>query len=222
MEREGGPTRTAWILTGGWEGHQPRLIADTVGGLLRDQGFESEVVTSLERLEDRAALQTVDLIVPNWTQGQIGEHALRALLAAVHEGGSGAAGLHGGMGDAFRAEPSYQEMVGGQWVSHPGGEGVTYGVHIVNPRHPLTEALTDFTVTTEQYYLHIDPAVEVLATTNFGETVMPVAWTKSYGRGRVFYCALGHRPELLHHPTIRQLLVRGFTWAARRPEERSV
>ena len=212
--------RLAWILTGGYEGHQPGRVAEILADALQAHDFDVRVVTTLDALSHPADLRPVDLMVPNWTMGTIPPDALEAWLTAVREAGTGVAGIHGGMADAFRSEPDYHEMVGGQWVAHPGGDGVTYDGHIAR-QHPLAAGLQDFTVTSEQYYLHVDPGLDVLATTSFGPVVMPVAWTKAYGRGRVFYCAVGHRPELLERDDIRALLLRGFTWAARTPDERT-
>jgi len=114
-------------------------------------------------------------------------------------------------------------MVGGQWVAHPGGAGVTYGVHIVDPWNPLTEGIEDFEVTSEQYYMHVDPSNEVLATATFtGEhapwiegCVMPVVWKRKYGEGRVFYCSLGHVAADFDVPEARTIVQRGILWASR-------
>jgi hypothetical protein len=208
-------SKIAWILTGGWEGHQPGRAAAIISEMLTPHGFDVTVCTSLDVLQDESALREVDLIVPNWTQGQIARPLLTNWLTAVREGGTGVAGMHGGMGDAFRTEPPYQEMVGGQWVSHPGGEGATYSIQISDPTHPLTEGVPEFTVTTEQYYMHVDPVISVHATTRFGDVVMPVVWTKHFGRGRIFYCSIGHRPELLLRPELATMMTRGLLWAAR-------
>jgi len=83
--------------------------------------------------------------------------------------------------------------------------------------------LSSFEYRSEQYYMHVDPANEVLATTTFtGEhapwtegVVMPVVWKKRYGQGRVFYCSLGHRAYELDVPELRTILTRGMLWAAR-------
>jgi len=123
--------------------------------------------------------------------------------------------VHGGMGDAFRQETEYQYMVGGQWVAHPGGDGVEYMVHIEPVPSPIIQGLRDFRVKSEHYYMHVDPANCVLATTRFGEVVMPVAWTKLYGQGRVFYCSLGHVAQVFDQdPQILTLVTRGMLWAA--------
>lgn len=210
----------ALIVWGGWEGHQPEAFAEICAGLLRDEGFGVEIASSLDALA-ADALAGLSLVVPIWTMGAIPAERLTALLGAV-QSGVGIAGFHGGMGDAFRDATDYQFMVGGQFVAHPDGIK-DYVVNVVDD--PLTEGLADFRVHSEQYYLHVDPSNHVLATTTFAPetapwvsgTVMPVAWTRAWGAGRVFYSSLGHAPEELDVPEARELLRRGMAWAARRP-----
>jgi type 1 glutamine amidotransferase len=208
----------ALIVSGGWEGHQPLVIDHLMGDWLQAAGVEVAHVYALEKLAEPERL-AVDLIVMNWTMGQIPSEALSNLLAAV-QAGVGLAGIHGGMADAFRDEPSYQFMVGGQWVAHPGGDGVAYRVQIVDRESPITAGLEDFDVVSEQYYLHIDPAIHVLATTHFPQCEMPVAWTTHYGAGRVFYCSLGHHPNVVQQPPAATLVTRGMLWAIRPRGER--
>ena len=83
--------------------------------------------------------------------------------------------------------------------------------------------IADFDYTSEQYYMHTDPSNEVLATTTFsGEhapwtkgVVMPVVWKRMYGKGRVFYSALGHKATEFNVPQMKTILHRGLLWAAR-------
>ncbi|HUV94703.1 MAG TPA: ThuA domain-containing protein, partial [Anaerolineae bacterium] len=94
-------------------------------------------------------------------------------------------------------------------------DGVQYEVHIEDVPSPITEGLTDFSVCSEHYYVQVDPGNQVLATTLFGDVVMPVAWTKKYGQGRVFYCSLGHVAQVFDQaPEILALVTRGMLWAA--------
>ena len=94
------------------------------------------------------------------------------------------------MADSFRNSTEYQFMVGGQWVAHPGNI-IDYTVQITNRDDPITAGLNDFSMHSEQYYLHVDPSNEVLATTTFsGEyapwidgCVMPVVWKRKWGEG---------------------------------------
>jgi type 1 glutamine amidotransferase len=143
-------------------------------------------------------------------------------LSLTVERGTGLAGFHGGMGDSFRLDTTYQFMVGGQFVAHPGNI-ISYRVSITNRDDPITAGLCDFEYHSEQYYMHVDPSNEVLATTTFsGEhcgwikgVVMPVAWKRRHGAGKVFYCSLGHAASEFQVPQMRTMLARGMLWAAR-------
>ncbi|MCO5219741.1 MAG: ThuA domain-containing protein [Thermomicrobiales bacterium] len=160
-----------------------------------------------------------DLIVVCMTMAEITDQQERNLLAAVATG-TRLGGWHGGLGDAFRTRTDFQYAVGGQWVKHP-GDTIDYTVNIIAD-HEIT-AVHDFPVRSEQYYMHIDPGVAVLATTTFsGEhdawidgVVMPVAWTKSFGRGRVFYCSIGHNAADFDQPDVARLIDQGLVWATR-------
>lgn len=206
--------KKALIVWGGWDGHQPKEVGEIFTGLLREEGFDVTVSDTLESFENAELMASLDLIVPVWTMGQIKQEQLRPLLDTVNAG-CGIAGCHGGMGDAFRNETDFQFMVGGQWVAHPGNDGVRYDVNLVDENEPLTSGIGDFEVISEQYYMHVDPAVKVHATTNFGDVKMPVVWTKTWGQGRVYYNSLGHQANIVAMPQTLELMRRGFLWAAR-------
>ncbi len=217
-------SKTALILCGGWDGHEPAKVARLFQDILIEEDFRAEVVGSLDVFNDAERLRSLDLIVPVWTMGKISDEQIHNICAAV-EKGMGLAGCHGGMCDAFREATDWHFMTGGQWVAHPGNDGTRYDVHITSEKSPLTEGIADYEVITEQYYLHVDPAVKVLATCRFpvadgphvanGPVNMPVIWTKHYGRGRVYYNALGHQASVLAAEPTRTLMRRGFLWAAR-------
>jgi type 1 glutamine amidotransferase len=207
--------KTALIVYGGWDGHQPKEVSQLLDGELRRAGFSTEVSDTLDALLDGEKLKKLDLIVPIWTMGTIKREQLTPLLEAV-KSGVGIAGCHGGMCDSFRNETEYQFMTGGQWVAHPGNDGRHYWVNIVD-QNPITEGISDFEVWTEKYYLHVDPAIRVMATTTFedyGDAIMPVTWTKTYGKGRVFYCSLGHHADVVALPQVLTMMGRGMRWAA--------
>ncbi len=214
-------TNKALIVWGGWDDHQPAEVAALCAKILAEEGFEVEVSQTLETLSDREKLKSLKLLVPVWTMGKISAEQCNAVLEAVRDG-MGLAGCHGGMCDAFRENTDWQFMTGGQWVAHPGNE-FRYAVTIGPERHLITEGISDFEVETEQYYLHVDPAVKVLATTRFptfdgphaanGPVEMPVIWTKFWGRGRVYFNALGHTAKVLEQEPVKTLLRRGLVWA---------
>lgn len=208
------------ITFGGWSGHFPKETSQLIGNWMESRGHSVQLTENFD-LWRPDTLGEFDLVVPNWTMGEVPPEAVQALKSAVLAG-MGLAGYHGGMGDACRANTDFQYMVGGQFVAHP-GDKKRYQVQIVNPTHPIVEGLEDFEVKSEQYYMHVDPGNEVLATTVFDGvpdpwikgTVMPVAWTRRFGAGKVFYCSVGHEPADLQNPPVREMLVRGMEWAAR-------
>ncbi len=213
--------KSALMVHGGWQGHEPRQCVEVFAPFLRVQGYEVEIADTLDVYLDEAKMAALSLIVPVWTMGTIAREQEKGLLKAVRSG-VGIAGWHGGMADAFRNNTEYQFMVGGQWVAHPGGI-IDYEVRIVNHDDPITAGLRDFKMRSEQYYLHVDPSNEVLATTTFsGEhapwiegCVMPVVWKRRWGQGRVFYCSLGHVARDFDVPEAREIVQRGLLWASR-------
>jgi type 1 glutamine amidotransferase len=210
------------MVRGGWDGHEPVACTDLFGDLLREHGFEVSTAETLDVYRDGDLLAATDLIVQCWTGGRFTAEQERGLVERV-SAGAGFAGWHGGvLATGFEA-PRYQYMVGGRFVCHPGGF-VDHTVHITGD-HAIVDGLENFPIRTEQYYCHVDPALDVLATTTFAGhpeapetagTVMPVVWIRRFGRGRVFVSSLGHSPADLMVPQVRTLTGRGLLWAGGR------
>ncbi|MEW5981311.1 MAG: ThuA domain-containing protein [Acidobacteriota bacterium] len=211
------------MVWGGWEGHEPRQTVDIFAPWLVAQGFDVEISHTLDAYLDAEKMQGLSLIVQAFTMSQITPRQEKGLLDAVR-GGVGLAGWHGGLSDAFRSNTEYEFMVGGSWAAHPGGI-IDYEVNLVSRDDPITAGLSDFRMHSEQYYMLVDPSVEVLATTTFsGEfvswtkgVVMPSVWKKLYGKGRVFHSTLGHVAADFNVPEAREIMKRGMLWAARVP-----
>ena len=213
--------KSALFVYGGWEGHEPRQCVDIVAPIIQQQSFQVEISDTLDAFLDADKLQTFDLITPVWTGGELTPEQSAALCAAVRKG-TGLGGWHGGMCDAFRNNTEYQFMTGGQWVAHPGNI-IKYRVNIIDHQDPITAGLQDFDMDSEQYYLHTDPANQVLATTTFDGIdapwikgcTMPTVWKRTYGTGRIFYSALGHVAADFSVPQVTEITKRGLLWAAR-------
>ncbi|MBN1952681.1 MAG: ThuA domain-containing protein [Bacteroidales bacterium] len=218
---DGSPLKGKKVLLvwGGWMGHEPDKCRDIFVPWMKSEGAEVTVSDTLECYTGYNLKDDFDLIVQTWTMGTIQNNQEKALLEAV-KSGTGLAGWHGGLGDSFRNNTEYQFMVGGQWVAHPGGV-VDYRVNIVDKNDPVTKGLEDFDMHSEQYFMHVDPNVKVLATTTFtdkhadwiGGNIMPVAWKKYYGKGRVFYSSLGHVASDFNVPQALEIQKRGIYWA---------
>ncbi len=212
--------KKALIIYGGWDGHQPKQTSELFAQELIKAGLTVELSDSLDILTQSDRLHEFALITPNWTMGSLSHDQEKALCSAISSG-IGLGGFHGGMGDAFRSNTTYQFMVGGQFVAHPDDQK-DYSIQILPTNDPITKGIANFTVHTEQYYMHVDPSNQVLATTTFQTTsapwvngcLMPVAWKRSYGSGRVFYSSLGHDPKVFEVPGALQLTLRGMLWAA--------
>lgn len=212
--------REAMIVWGGWEGHDPEECAAVYKRWLHEDGFSVRVETETAAFAD-PAIHDLSLIVPIYTMSKIEKEEALNLCKAV-ENGVGLAGHHGGMTDAFRDNVDYQFMIGGQWVAHP-GDIIDYQVDPVKTDDPIMAGIKPFAYTSEQYYMHVDPSNEVLATTTFsGEhaawtkgVVMPVVWKRHYGQGRVFHSTLGHQAKEFDVPEMATMLRRGINWAAR-------
>lgn len=209
------------IVHGGWEGHEPTESTATWAGILRDEGCAVDTADSLDALTDYEKVATYDLLVPNWTMGSITKEQAGGFQAATKTG-TGIAGFHGGMGDAFRGSIGYQFITGIQFMAHPDGVK-DWSVEITRPDDPIVAGIGDFDITSEQYYMLVDPNHEVLARTTFhpesapwaeGRT-MPVVMKKIHQQSRVFYSAIGHKAKEFEIPQVREIQRRGFLWAMR-------
>jgi uncharacterized protein len=213
--------KNALMVQGGWQGHEPAQSVERFAPFLREQGFDVTISDTLDSYLDKDLMDSLSLIVPVWTMGEITDAQFEGLRDAV-AAGVGLAGWHGGMCDAFRANTNYQFLTGGQWVAHP-GDIFRYRVDITGMEDPITEGLESFEVESEQYYMHVDPSNRVLATTTFdgtvnswiAGTVMPVVWTRTWDQGRVFFSSLGHVASDFDVPETRILVERGLLWASR-------
>jgi len=208
------------VVYGGWEGHQPKYFGEKIAKWLKDQKAKVLVSDSTSVYSDPKIMGDLDLIIQHITMSELTQDQSKGLLQAIASG-VGLAGCHGGLGDSFRNNTEYQYMVGGQFVKHPGGQ-VTYTVNFKNNEDPIVKGLNDFSLHSEQYYMHIDPAIEVLATTRFSGTndywiegsEIPVVWKKMYGKGKVFYSSIGHSKDTFEIPEFWSVLTRGLNWAA--------
>ena len=222
--------KKALIVTGGWKGHEPYKAGQIFNEFLISAGYETNISTNLDVYLNIEELKSMNLIVPVWTMGEISKNQEKNLLQAVASG-VGIAGWHGCMGDSFRQSTDYQFMIGGQWVAHPGGI-INYDVKITNTTDQITKGISNFSISTEQYYMHIDPSNEVLATTQFkgdqiisdiapykcewiSGNVMPVVWKRKWGQGNVFYNSIGHKLSDFDVPEVLEIIKRGMLWASK-------
>jgi type 1 glutamine amidotransferase len=212
--------RKAIIVWGGWPGHEPEQCASIIGDLLRQDGFDTEITDDLAILGS-PRLTRADLLVPVITGGELEKSHAGTLVEAVR-GGLGLGGHHGALATSFKESAPFRYVSGVTWVAHP-GDIIDFRVAVTRQDDPLMEGIPDFDYRSEQYYLHYDPSVEILAATTFTgqydpatrNVTMPVVFKRHFGAGRVFYCALGHIATEFDHPYMPLIVRRGLSWAAR-------
>jgi len=231
-------TRSALVVRGGWSGHSPVETTDLFIPYLERNGFTVDVADSPEPFADEALMAGTDLIVLCFTMGTIEPKQANGLSAAVRAG-TGLAGWHGGIVDAFRGSLTYLHLLGAQFVAHPAKppeELVVpdvaenyFRTHRVAIRpeaatHPIVDGIEDFELTTEHYWVVTDAYLDVLATTTMpardGDpwnrpVTMPAIWTRNWGAGRVMVATPGHDVGVLRHPSVKTVIERGMLWASR-------
>ncbi|KRV49799.1 hypothetical protein AQ490_19080 [Wenjunlia vitaminophila] len=214
--------RQALVVRGGWDGNHPVQTTNLFMSFLRENGFRILVEDCLEVYEDEDLLVETDLIVQCWTRGDITAGESAGLIAAVRAG-TGFAGWHGGVVDAFREDLDYQLLIGGKFLTHQQGPG-RHRIHLTaeHADHPVIAGLDDFDIHAEPYWTLNDPLNDVLATVTFDaddtrqrSTSIPAAWVRTWGKGRVFVSTVGHSPDDFRNPHVRTLTERGLLWASR-------
>jgi type 1 glutamine amidotransferase len=234
-------TRSALIVRGGWEGHQPVKATEVFLPFLESSGYDIRIEESPSVYADAEVMAATDLIVQSVTMSSATHEEVMGLRAAV-AAGTGLTGWHGGIADSYRASSDYLQLVGGQFATHPsrrpdllveGSEEnnyLDYTVEITDlgRRHPITEGIDDFALTSEQYWVLHDDLNDVLATTTHPTQpwhpwhrpiTSPAVWTRLWGRGRIVVTTPGHTPEVLQHPSVRTIIERGMLWATRTVSE---
>ncbi|AGN00086.1 hypothetical protein L593_00655 [Salinarchaeum sp. Harcht-Bsk1] len=182
-------------------------------------------VTTTTDKDDLTDLAGYDAVVDYLTDSTLSDEQRDGLLSFVEDGG-GYVGIHCAadltstvaddpdelIDSREEPFPDLREMLGGHFVTHP--EQSVVDVRIVDHHSPITATLEDVSVWDEPYVLDVDDDVRVLARMDHPEHAdMPVAWTKPYGDGRVFYCSLGHGTASLTHDGVQALLRNGTRWA---------
>jgi type 1 glutamine amidotransferase len=214
--------RTALIVRGGWDGHDPIGVTEFFTPFLVDNGYRVTVSETLDTYLDADLLAATDLIVQCWTMGTITDEQLTGLRTAIANG-TGFAGWHGGIADAFRSSTFYLQLVGGQFVDHPGGiRDFDVAIRDAAASHPIVAGLSGFRVESEQYWVLSDALNDVLAETTipaegpWGVPVtVPTVWTRPWGLGKIFVSTVGHRLSDFDVPEVRTITERGLLWASR-------
>jgi len=130
-------------------------------------------------------------------------------------GGKGFIGLHGASA-SFKSHPKYFEMLGGKFVGHKDVKNID--IRIIDKNHPITDGLNDFSFRDEPYRhdFSMSKDIHILAKADYHDKedpeLEPIMWVKTYGEGRVFYCALGHRNVSLKDEIFQSIMIKSVKW----------
>jgi type 1 glutamine amidotransferase len=227
------PVRVLFVL-GSPPFHDIRNLPPILEKVLeRDGGFK---VTRLEPPRDKppndpahmAKLKDIkradyDVLVFYTSGYKLDELQERALEKFVEDGG-GIVGIHGAS-LTFNNSPYWLRLLGARFTGHIPG---THKLNIVitDKDHPITAGVGSFQIVDEEYkHQFADVKKHVLG--RFRERPpasdqsanMDIIWTREIGKGRVFYCALGHGKDAWENPHWQKLVAQGILWAAHRPRE---
>jgi uncharacterized protein len=218
-----------FLLSGGRRQHHGyREQALYLGGLLENTGRFQVTIGEEAAIVETPAIKKYDLLIVSadrrddefkFTPGQ--QEAIFEYVRSGH----GYVSIHGADNAAKDWSPTWKDMLGGVFSHFGLPDGKTrkgsYTVKIVDTSSPITRGLTDFAIKDELYYhIQMAPDVQPLATIEYDGVAWPVAWTRTFGRGRVFHTPLGHRDfgpdkdDPLKNPNLGQLIVQGVDWVA--------
>jgi type 1 glutamine amidotransferase len=227
---EGGKRLLVFSMTKGYRHESIGAISQA----LRDLGRESGAFTTVDSEEigvfDRETLFGFDAVCFNNTTGELplSDQQKQNLLDFV-SGGRGFIGIHSAT-DTLYQWPEYGQMVGAYFDGHPWTAGDTVTIRVEEPEHPIVKPFGrgSFELTEEIYQLKAPydrSKLRVLLSLDTAKTDMTkkgikrtdgdfaLAWVKSYGKGRVFYTALGHNVAVVHDPRVGQHFLAGIQWA---------
>jgi len=171
----------------------------------------------LQRLTTAEALKQFDVLLFNNTTGDLPLADRQAFLDWVRAGGN-VVGIHAAT-DTFHTWPEYMDLIGGEFEGH--GSQLEVEFLVQDLQHPATKDIPSRFEAKEEVYLfknfHPDRVRLLLALdkhpTTFLPGFYPISWVRMYGKGRVFYTALGHREEVVLSDTFQKHILGGIRWA---------
>jgi uncharacterized protein len=227
-----------FLLSGGQRQHHGyREQALYLSGTLENTGRFQVTIGEDAAILETPAMRKYDLLIVNADRRDPEFKFTPEQQAAIFDfvrSGHGYVSIHGADNAPPDWLPPWKEMLGGIYshVGKPDGKALKgrYEVKIADTASPITQGLKDFSLNDELYTnMQMLPDVRPLATIEYQGVVWPVAWTNTFGQGRVFHTSLGHRDfgpdkdDPLRNPNLNKLIAQGIEWVAagRSPAEKS-
>ena len=222
--------------TKGFEHDSVSAAMDAIYTMGRDSGLwdttmrtDTELLTKKDLGRNAKNLNYFDVLIFSSTTGELemDDSQKQDMMSFIKEDGKGFVGIHAAL-DTNYNWPEYGEMIGGWFDQHPWS---TFNAPIVNedPNFPAVRHLPQAFVKYDEIYqpkawsrdkvnvlLSLDPAklnYDNNPRIHRADHDFPVAWSKMYGKGRVFYSTLGHTEEAWADPDIRTMYFEAIKWA---------
>lgn len=169
-------------------------------------GLQLQCINSLNRLPALDLSQYQALIL-YYHQRELSEAAISTFTSFVENGG-GVLAIHSASA-SFKASELYFDVLGGHFVNH--GRVEPYVVEPA-PDAGIFSKIDAFIVHDELYLHEYESSNIIHFYTTVGHSKEPVVWSRSYGQGRVCYCAPGHTTAAMQHPVVQSILRLGLQW----------
>ena len=188
--------------------HDAEAYAPLLASALATHGINISYTNEVSALS-RENLALYDVLLLYANHDSITASQERALLDFVASG-KGFVPVHAAS-YCFRNSEKFVDLVGAQFESHGTG---TFIADVVPSEHPLAGVLEPFE-TWDETYVHTHHADDrtILMERREGDHVEPWTWTRTHGKGRIFYTAYGHDERTWANPGFHALMLQGIQWA---------
>ena len=202
------------VLTGGSQAHDHAQLGPLLVNYLENMGdIEPTLIHDDKSVLESSDLKSYDLCVFYVTIRSLTKKQEANLVDFVSKG-KGFVGIHPSTVIA-EENKKYINMIGSRFITH--SHYHEFPVIIKDKHHPISQGIGNFRISDELYVVDYDiEKVHILATTDWEGKELPMAYTKNYGDGKVFYLALGHDITAWKHEAFQKFLWQGVAWAIRR------
>lgn len=226
IAREDGPSHVELVLARIAEEHGFDLVSTKDAGLISSAGLKSFDAVVFYTTGDLTERGGGDGLFAGDGEPAMSETGVAELRAWIEAGG-GFLGFHPasdtfhGPGDTVSP---YTDLLGGQFLGH--GRQFEGHLRIVDPEHPTMARIpADWTVKDEWYTfknvreesMHVlallDTSSDAFEQEIYDRDDYPVIWCRSFGAGRVFYNAMGHREDVWDNEIFQRAFVDALHWA---------
>jgi uncharacterized protein len=203
--------------------HESEDIIEELGSA---NGFDVIITHKAEKYITPENLKNLDVII-FYTTGELPlSNEQKAAFLNFIRSGKGFVGIHSAT-DTFYNWPEYGEMIGGYFDGHPWTQNDTVSINASDRKNPITKHWEESFKLTEEIYqfkefnrekvtvtMSLDTANTDMTKKGVKAKEFPVTWLRDYGKGRVFYTSLGHRPEVWRDQRYQTMIVNAMKWAA--------